>query len=106
MPEPTMRALVRDASTESGVRLAAGVPIPVPQPGEALVRTTAIGLNFGEVNAGVFDLPDGTVPGWDSAGIVVRPAADGSGPPEGALVVTHGGLGGWAELREIGRAHV
>ncbi|WP_216849421.1 zinc-binding dehydrogenase [Pimelobacter simplex] len=101
MPEPTMRALVRDASAEAGVRLASGVPVPVPQPDEALVRTTAIGLNFGEVNAGVFDLADGTVPGWDSAGVVERAAADGSGPPEGALVVTHGGLGGWAELRAV-----
>jgi NADPH2:quinone reductase len=104
MPEPatsTMRALVRDPSTDSGVRLADDVPVPQPASGEALVRIRTIGLNFGEVNSLVHELPAGTVPGWDAAGVVEVAAADGSGPPPGTVVVTHGPLGAWAELRAV-----
>lgn len=64
------------------------------------MRVEAVSLNFGEVyEATRPELPDGTVLGWDAAGVVVQAAADGSGPAEGERVVTLGAEAGWAELR-------
>lgn len=97
-----MRALVVDRSTPSGLRLGESAD-PVPAPHQALVRVTAVSLNHGEVSH-VTDAPDGTVPGWEAAGVVARPAADGSGPAAGTPVVTAGWAGGWAELRAVDTA--
>lgn len=58
-------------------------------------------LNFGEL---AFRAPAqelGTVFGWDAAGVISRAAADGTGPPVGARVVTFGWKGGWAERRAV-----
>ncbi|MEV6983966.1 zinc-binding dehydrogenase [Sphaerisporangium sp. NPDC051017] len=78
------------------------VPAPRPAAHEALVRVEAVSLNFGEVHGATRpELPDGTVLGWDAAGVVVQAAADGSGPAEGERVVTLGGEAGWAELRAV-----
>jgi len=72
------------------------VPDPVPDRGEAIVRVRAISLNRGEVRRSTMAAA-GWRPGWDLAGTVERPAADGSGPPEGARVVGLLGEGAWAE---------
>ncbi|MFG2583429.1 zinc-binding dehydrogenase [Streptomyces malaysiensis] len=96
-----MAALVTDRTSRAGVTLVPDLPVPVPAPNEALVRIRAIGLNFGEVNTGIHVMDEGLVPGWDSAGVVEVAAADGSGPPAGSLVVTHGATGGWAEYRAV-----
>ncbi|WP_158844066.1 zinc-binding dehydrogenase [Saccharothrix deserti] len=93
-----MRALLVDHSAPGGLRLGEA-PDPQPRPNQALIRVTATSLNHGEVRWGLANAPDGTVLGWDAAGIVERPAADGSGPAAGTPVVTIGVDGAWAELR-------
>jgi NADPH:quinone reductase len=88
-PEPPHRLQIGDA------------PEPVPQDFEVLVDTRAVSLNFGELafRAPAHEL--GTVFGWDAAGVISRAAADGTGPPVGARVVTFGWNGGWAERRAV-----
>ena len=61
----------------------------------------AISLNFGELAFLEHMHKPGDVPGWDAAGVVVRAAADGSGPPPGTRVTTAGWNGAWAELRVV-----
>ncbi|MFD2470373.1 zinc-binding dehydrogenase [Amycolatopsis silviterrae] len=95
-----MRALVVDHTAPAHLS-PAEVADPIPAPNEALIRVAAASLNFGEVkDAADPATPDGTVPGWDAAGVVVQAAADGSGPAAGTPVVTLG-TAGWAELRAV-----
>ncbi len=95
-----MRALLVDSSAKAGFRLGE-IADPTPAPNQVLVEVKAISLNYGDASGG-YSVEDGKVNGWDAAGVVVKAAADGSGPEVGSRVVTFGfGGGGWAQLRAV-----
>ena len=90
-----IRAVLVDPTAPGHIRLGEA-SAPVPLAGEAIVRVHAISLNRGELRRAASG-PAGRRIGWDFAGAVERPAADGSGPGEGTRVVGMLGAGSWAE---------
>jgi NADPH:quinone reductase-like Zn-dependent oxidoreductase len=93
-----MRAVVFDPQAPANLRFDEVSP-PAVADDEVLIDVKAFALNFGEVRFIADARQPGEVPGWDAAGVVVQAAADGSGPPIGARVVTFNWSGGWAERR-------
>nr|MDP8943545.1 hypothetical protein [Actinomycetota bacterium] len=77
-----MLALTAAPSEPTGVALRE-VDDPSPRPDEALVEVRAFSLNRGEVRR-LPDREEGFVPGWDVAGVVAEPAAEGGGQLSGA----------------------
>ena len=98
-----MRALV-SLSSPPFAQLA-DVPEPEPHPDQALVSVEAFSLNRGESRR-LERMEPGTVTGWDLAGVVTEPAADGSGPPAGARVVGYVLAGAWAQRVAVITAHL
>jgi NADPH:quinone reductase len=94
-----MQAVVIDPQSAQRLGFRAVDP-PVPKAGEALVRVLAISLNRGEVVYRVQGAA-GTPLGWDLAGVVEEPAADGTGPARGARVTGLVRSGAWAELAAV-----
>ncbi|MEH2404193.1 zinc-binding dehydrogenase [Nostoc sp.] len=94
-----IRAVIVDPNVPGRLALSE-VTAPKPAPDEALVRVAAISLNRGEVKRST-SAEAGWQPGWDLAGVVETPAADGSGPPQGARVVGFRRAGAWAELASV-----
>lgn len=87
-----MKAIV---NTPAGAGIAS-VDDPQPGPDEALVRVHAFSINRGEL-ALLKARTENWRPGQDIAGVVIRAAADGSGPPAGTRVVALVEQGGWSE---------
>jgi NADPH2:quinone reductase len=89
----SIRAIVVDPDA-AGRFVIREVAAPRPGPSEVLVQVEAISLNRGEV---LYSQP-GSRPGWDLAGIVIKQAADGTGPQVGSRVVgIPPNAGAWAE---------
>lgn len=94
-----MRAIVNTKAAPGGVSIAE-VPEPEPRDNEAIVAVHAFSLNRGELRL-IETRGDGWRPGQDIAGIVVKEAADGSGPKAGTRVVGLCDWHGWAERAAV-----
>jgi len=90
-----MLALVNTPNGSAPIELRE-IADPVPAPGEALVEVHAFSLNRGELSS-LARNEEGWVPGQDVAGIVLRQAASGKGPPAGTRVVALVDEFGWAQ---------
>ncbi|MEU9516899.1 zinc-binding dehydrogenase [Streptomyces sp. NPDC048224] len=90
-----MRALTTPA--DGGTQLGpVTVPEPEPRPDQAVIEVRAVSVNRGDLSL-LGMLPPGSRLGFDVAGTVVRPAADGSGPPVGSRVAGVAERDGWGE---------
>ena len=90
-----MLALVTTPSGTAPVEIRE-VPEPTPAANEALVEVRAFSLNRGELR--LFQIRSvGWRPGQDISGVVLKQAADGSGPEPGTRVVALTDNAGWAE---------
>ncbi|MBD2207181.1 zinc-binding dehydrogenase [Calothrix sp. FACHB-1219] len=94
-----IRAVVVDPSV-AGRLVLRDVDAPTPAPNEAVIRVAAISLNRGEIRRST-TAEAGWRPGWDLAGVVETPAADGSGPVVGTRVVALLRGGAWGELVSV-----
>ncbi|MFN6570272.1 zinc-binding dehydrogenase [Dendronalium sp. ChiSLP03b] len=94
-----IRAVVVDPNV-SGRLVLRDVDAPIPAANETVIRVAAISLNRGEVRRAT-TAEAGWRPGWDLAGVVETPAADGSGPVAGTRVVGLLRSGAWAELVSV-----
>jgi NADPH:quinone reductase-like Zn-dependent oxidoreductase len=90
-----VRALVTTGNGDDPLHLD-DVPEAEPRAHEAVVAVHATSLNRGEVKA-ARAAPAGARLGWDLAGVVATPAADGSGPAAGTRVVGMVRKAAWAE---------
>lgn len=94
-----MKALVNTPKGAAPVELR-DVAEPAPGAQEALIAVHAFSLNRGELTL-MRIRPEGWQPGQDVSGIVLKPAADGSGPKEGTRVVGILDWHGWAERAAV-----
>jgi NADPH2:quinone reductase len=90
-----MLALVNTPRGPAPVELRT-VPDPTPGPDEALIAVRAFSLNRGELRSFVNN-EEGWIPGQDISGEVLKPAANGIGPPAGTRIVGLTDEFGWAE---------
>jgi NADPH:quinone reductase len=91
-----MRGFITDPHAPGGLRLASDLPEPDPGAAELVLDVRAFSVNRGELFL-IRQRPDAWRPGQDVAGVVLRAAAAGGGPPEGARVVAIVDWEGWAE---------
>ena len=79
------------------------IPVPVPGPGQALVRIEAAGLNFIDIyhRTGLYKVQLPYVPGQEGAGVVTAVGPDVAGVATGDRVVYTGVPGAYAELAAV-----
>ena len=101
-----MRAIVFDPRARWNFSFGEVVEPVAGAPDELVMDVRAISLNSGEVATGDTADTPGQVPGWDSAGLVLVPAADGSGPPRGTRIAGAAWSQAWAERRVLTSGNV
>lgn len=94
-----MLSYITDPAAPSGLSRRAFAP-PDTQANEALIEVRAYAVSRGETSL-LQMRPNGFRPGQEVAGIVVKAAADGSGPQVGAHVVGLTEGQGWSELATV-----
>jgi NADPH:quinone reductase len=84
------------------------LPIPVPGPGQVLIRVEAIGMNFIEIyfRKGQYKTTLPTVPGSEAAGTVEECGAGVSGFKPGDMVASTAVLGSYAEYALVAAAQL
>jgi NADPH:quinone reductase len=99
----TMRALQQTSlNGPQDLRLITDAPVPVPGPGEVLIRVTAAGVNFGDILQARGTFPGGPQPpylaGFEAAGEIAAMGQAVTGLEPGARVIGVGmGGGAFAE---------
>jgi NADPH:quinone reductase-like Zn-dependent oxidoreductase len=86
---------ITDPSVEAGLDRR-DLPEPSPSSIDVVVEVHAYAINRGELSL-LQQRPNGWMPGQDIAGVVVKAAADGSGPKPGTRVVGAADQGGWSQ---------
>src|SRR5260370_2535964 len=99
----TMRALQQTSlNGPQDLRLVTDAPVPVPGPGEVLIRVAAAGVNFGDIAQAHGTFPAGPQPpylaGFEAAGEIAARGEAVTGLEPGARVIGAGlGHGAFAE---------
>jgi NADPH2:quinone reductase len=93
------------------LRLITGAPVPVPGPGEVLIRVTAAGVNFGDISQAHGTFLGGPHPpylaGFEAAGEIAARGEAVTGLEPGARVIGVGiGCGAFAEYTALAAAAV
>src|SRR3954451_12420455 len=88
----TMRALQQTSlNGPQDLRLVTDAPVPRPGPGEVLIKVTAAGVNFGDIQQAYGMFPGGPQPpyvaGFEAAGEIVATGEGVTGPPPGTHVI-------------------
>jgi NADPH2:quinone reductase len=108
----TMRALQQTSlNGPQDLRLITDVPVPVPGPGEVLIRVTAAGVNFGDISQAHGTFQGGPQPpylaGFEAAGEIAATGEAVTGLEPGARVIGVGiGCGAFAEYTALPAAAV
>jgi len=108
----TMRALQQTSlNGPQDLRLTTKAPVPVPGPGEILIRVTAAGVNFGDISQAYGTFLGGPQPpylaGFEAAGEIAARGEAVTGLEPGARVIGVGiGCGAFAEYTALPAAAV
>ena len=108
----TMRALQQPSlNGPQDLRLITDAPVPVPVPGEVLIRVTAAGVNFGDISQAHGTFPGGPqspyLAGFEAAGEIAAVGGAVTGLEPGARVIGVGiGCGAFAEYTAMPAASV